>query len=305
MPPAIVVVGSLNMDLVMRVPRVPRPGETLAGRSFAMSPGGKGANQAVACARLGASVAIVGRVGDDTFGEQLRGAMRTDSIDVGALGTDPGATGVALIMVNDAAENCIALAAGANGAVLPGHVDAAGALIDHAAMVILQLEIPLDAVMRAITRAARAGGPVLLNPAPAAALPDDAWTAIDILVPNETEASALTGLSVRDPGSAAIAGRLLRARGVRQVAVTLGAQGVVVADENGERHHRAMAVDAIDTTAAGDAFIGGLAVGLCETMTLDQAVRFGIAASGICVTRHGAQSAMPYRRELPDEFAQN
>ena len=295
----IVVVGSLNMDLVMRTPRVPVGGETLNGHEFSTLPGGKGANQAVACARLGAKVRMIGQVGDDGFGRTLRDGLAADGIDVsGVAVTDKVGTGVAMILVEDIGQNRIVLAAGANGALTPADIDGHTAAIEGAALLVVQLEIPLPAVLRAIAIANAAGVPVLLNPAPAASLPDEIWSQIAIVVPNESEASLLAGVPVADAESAFAAARIFRARGVGCVLITLGKQGVVVVDENGERHLPAQVVKAVDTTAAGDTFIGGLTAGLVEGLTLDEAVSLGQRASALCVTRHGAQPSIPWRREL-------
>jgi ribokinase len=295
----IVVVGSLNMDLVMRMPRAPGPGETLHGHDFATLPGGKGANQAVACARMGATVAMVGRVGADGYGDALRAGLATDGVaatEVKALAS--AHTGVAMIWVEDDGQNRIVLAPGANGLVDEATVERAGALIDAAAMLVVQLEVPMAAVAAAVARAHRAHVPVLMNPAPAAALPDAMWPQIDILVVNESEAAALAGLPVADAASAAAAARVLGARGPACVLVTLGAQGVVALDANGARHAPARPVRAIDTTAAGDTFIGALAAALCEGAPLDDAVALGQAAAALCVTRRGAQASIPHRHEI-------
>jgi len=295
----IVVVGSLNMDLVMRTPRVPVGGETLNGYEFSTLPGGKGANQAVACARLGARVAMVGQVGDDGFGHTLRDGLAADGIDVsGVTLTASAGTGVAMILVEDIGQNRIVLAAGANGALTPADIDRHAAAIEGAALLVVQLEIPQPAVLQAIAIANRAGVPVLLNPAPAVQLPDAIWSQLAILVPNESEAALLAGMPVSDAPSAFAAARVFRQRGVGCVLITLGSQGVVVVDETGERHLPAQVVKAVDTTAAGDTFIGGLTAGLIEGLALDEAVALGQRASALCVTRHGAQPSIPYRREV-------
>lgn len=295
----VVVVGSLNMDLVMRTPRVPVGGETLHGHEFSTLPGGKGANQAVACARLGAKVSMIGQVGNDGFGKTLRDGLAADGIDVSGVRQTPAVgTGVAMILVEDIGQNRIVLAAGANGALSPADIDAHAALIQGAAMLVLQLEVPMPVVQRAIEIAHAAGVPVLLNPGPAAPLPASFWSQIDILVPNETEAALLSDVSVSDLPSAYAAARVFRQRGVKCVLITLGANGVAVVDDQGERHLPAHVVKAVDTTAAGDTFIGGLTAGLVEGLSLDEAVALGQRASALCVTRHGAQPSIPYRREL-------
>lgn len=295
----VVVVGSLNMDLVMRTPRVPVGGETLHGHEFTTLPGGKGANQAVACARLGSRVAMIGQVGTDGFGDTLRNGLMADGIDVRHVNqTDSVGTGVAMILVDDIGQNRIVLAAGANGTLSTSAIDEAGDLIDGAALLVVQLEVPLAVVLHAMRRAHAAGVPVLLNPAPAVVLPDEIWPLVDILVPNESEAALLTGLSVTDADSAYSAAQSLRQRGVRRVLVTLGEKGVVVVDDAGLRHLPARVVKAVDTTAAGDTFIGGLTAGLVEGLSLDEAAALGQRASALCVTRIGAQPSIPYRREV-------
>ena len=284
----------------MRMARAPNGGETLPGHDFATLPGGKGANQAVACARMGASVAMVGRVGDDANGRVLLDGLAADAIDAAQVAALRDTyTGVAMIWVEDDGQNRIVLAPGANGLMDAAGVEQAGALIDAAAMLIVQLEVPMLAVQAAIERAHRAGVTVLMNPAPALSLPEPLWSRIDILVVNESEAALLSSVAVSDPASAAIAGATLRARGPDRVLVTLGAQGVVAVDGAGSRYTPAQVVRAVDTTAAGDTFIGALAAALCEGQALDAAIALGQAASALCVTRHGAQASIPYRRELP------
>ena len=295
----VVVIGSLNMDLVMRTPRVPVGGETLHGHEFSTLPGGKGANQAVACARLGAKVAMIGQVGNDGFGTTLRDGLAADGIDTsGVLQTSAVGTGVAMILVEDIGQNRIVLAAGANGALTPADIDAHAARIGGAAMLVLQLEVPMPVVQRAIGIAHAAGVPVLLNPGPASPLPEAVWSQIDILVPNESEATLLSGVEVSDATSAYAAAKVFRQRGVKCVLITLGANGVAVSDDAGERHLPAHVVKAVDTTAAGDTFIGGFSAGLVEGLAMDDAVALGQRASALCVTRHGAQPSIPYRREI-------
>ena len=299
MTASIVVVGSLNMDLVMRMARAPVGGETLPGLDFAMLPGGKGANQAVACARMGANVIMVGRVGIDANGDVLKAGLAADGVDAREVkGLASTHTGVASIWVEDDGQNRIVLAPGANGLLDPASIARAHTMIDMSGMLICQLEVPLPAVQAAIDRAYAAHVPVLLNPAPALPLPDALWRKIDILVLNESEATTYAGLPVVDPNSAAEAGAALRARGPDRVLVTLGAQGVVVVDGAGARHTAARKVKAVDTTAAGDTFIGALAAALCEGQSLDDAVALGQAAAALCVTRKGAQTSIPYRRQL-------
>jgi ribokinase len=295
-----VVVGSLNMDLVMRIARVPSAGETLAGHDFHALPGGKGANQAVACARLGGKVVMIGQVGTDPYGGSLCQGLEADGIDISLVRqTSVAETGVAVILVEDGGQNRILLAAGANGALVPADIEAVAGTIRSAALLITQLEVPMAVVAQAIEIAHLAGVPVLLNPAPAAVLPEQLLAKVAMLVPNETEAALLCGMPVSDVPGAFKAARWLRRQGVGCVLVTLGARGVVAVDADGERHFPAFEVQAVDTTAAGDSFIGGLAVGLMEGLPLDAAINLGQHASALCVTRRGAQPSIPHRRELP------
>ena len=246
---------------------------------------------------------MIGSVGADAFAARLRAALEQDSVDITQVKTAANEpTGVAMILVDDAGENRIVLAPGANFAVTPADIDAAAAMIAGARLLVVQLEIPLAAVRHAVVQAAAAGVAVLLNPAPAQALPDDIWSHITYLVPNEGEATLLSGIPVHDTASAAEAARVLRRRGARHVLITMGAQGVFIADADGERLLPAKPVAATDTTAAGDCFIGGLVAGLSESMLLDTAANLGIAAAAICVTRFGAQPSLPCRAEVESAF---
>ena len=293
------VIGSLNMDLVMRAARLPSAGETIIADGFTLAEGGKGANQAVALARMGARAAMVGKVGDDGFGAQLRSALQRDGIDVEHVGTAQDCpTGVAMIMVEPSGENRILVAQGANLLLDAADIDSAHRLIGRSAFVVLQFEVPVATVDYAARVAKSSGVRVVFNPAPADALPASLWSAIDYLIPNESEAERLTGIRVHGHDSAIAAARALRERGVANVVITLGAKGVLLSDLSGERLLPAHVVKVRDTTAAGDCFIGGLVAGLCEDMGLDEAALLGIAASGVCVTRTGAQPALPYRREV-------
>ncbi len=292
----VVVVGSLNMDLVVRAPRLPKPGETLTGRSYAQAAGGKGGNQAVAAARLGAAVAMIGQVGEDAHGAALRGALEAEGIDCSALGTCPGvATGVAMIVVDDASQNAIVIVAGGNGELTPACVAEREALIARAAVLVCQLETPEPAVRAALEAGRRHGCTVVLNPAPAlAGLPEGWLPLVDWLIPNEVEAAALTGLAIATPEDADAAARQLLAGGARNVIVTLGAQGVVAHLADGTaRHYPAPKVQAVDTTAAGDTFIGGLAARLAAGEAPDAAIRFAQRAAALSVTREGAQPSIP------------
>ncbi len=299
MPPAqVLVVGSLNMDLVVRAPRLPVPGETLSGRSFSTVPGGKGANQAVAAARLGAATAMVGCVGEDAFGRELRGVLEGDGVDCRGVRTVPGASGVALIVVDDGGRNGIVVVPGANGLLSPEDLDRHREVVAAARVVALQLETPLATVAHAARTARALGKAVVLNPAPAQPLPASLLECADFLVPNELEAAALSGLPVESVEGAARAGEHLRRQGAGSVLVTLGERGVVAATASGTQHFPARPVRAVDTTAAGDTFLGGLCAALVEGRPLPEAIGFAQAAAAISVTRPGAQPSIPYRREI-------
>jgi ribokinase len=290
----IVVVGSLNMDLVVRAPRMPLPGETLPGRDFQMIPGGKGANQAAAAARLGAQVAMVGRVGGDAFGPPLIENLRRQGVDTSHVRIDDeAATGTAMIIVDDSGQNSIVVASGANGRVNEEDVDRLEATLSQARVLLLQFEVPLETVEYAIQMAARHGVTVILNPAPARLAPAELIAKVDHLVPNEFEASTLTGLEVKDVPSAERAARRLLGYGVPVVIITLGERGALLAGEQGMAHVPARSVQAVDTTAAGDAFIGGLAVALVNRFLLGEAVRYASCAGALAVTKFGAQTSLP------------
>jgi ribokinase len=288
------------MDLVARAPRLPHPGETLAGRTFAQVAGGKGGNQAVAAARLGAQVSMLGCVGADANGAQLRAGLEAEGIDCVAVETGREATGVALIIVDDASQNAIVIVAGSNGEVTPDTIARHEAVLAAADVVICQLETPLDTVQAALTTARRLGKTVILNPAPATGpLPAEWLPLIDYLIPNELEAATLTGLPVGSPEEAATAAAVLRAAGARNVLVTLGPRGVQAALEGAAPAlYDAPKVKAVDTTAAGDTFIGGFAAQLAQGASVDAAIRFAQRAAALSVTRAGAQPSIPTRVEV-------
>ncbi|MFJ3468613.1 ribokinase [Pseudomonas sp. NPDC090201] len=296
----VVIVGSLNMDLVTRAPRLPRAGETLAGQSFVTVPGGKGANQAVAAARLGASVAMIGCVGDDAYGEQLRSALLTEGIDCQAVTTIAGeSTGVALIVVDDNSQNAIVIVAGGNGHVSASVVDGFDVLLQQAEVIICQLEVPESTVGHVLKRGHELGKTVILNPAPATGpLPEQWYGWVDYLIPNESEATALTGLPVDSPASAEAAAKTLLASGVGKVVVTLGEQGALFASQERVEHFPAPRVKPVDTTAAGDTFVGGFAAALADGKSEAEAIRFGQIAAALSVTRSGAQPSIPTFAEV-------
>jgi ribokinase len=287
------------MDLVVHAARLPARGETLLGGAFATFAGGKGANQAVAAARLGASVAMLGCIGDDDFGAQLFERLGSEHIDTVHLHTaDDTSSGIAVITVAADGANTIVVSPGANAALTPGHVDLAQGAIGAAGMLICQLEVPLDTVMHAISVAERLGTPVLLNPAPAQPLPDALYQQVGFIVLNETEAHLLTGVSVDGRASAREAAARLRAKGVETVIVTLGAEGVWYATSGEEGHLPAPRVEAIDTTAAGDTFVGGFAAERVRGASIREAIDFGQRAAALSVTRQGAQASIPTQAEV-------
>jgi ribokinase len=301
----IVVIGSINMDLVLRVPRMPLPGETLTGGAFRTIPGGKGANQAVACARLsgkvaagGQQVAMVGCVGDDAFGATLRAALVGDGIIDSHITTLPGvASGIASILVDDNGQNSIVIAGGANDLLSPAHIDAAKELIDQADIVVLQLETPMATVVHAIKLARSLGKTVVLNPAPAASLPAGVLELVDYLIPNEIEAAMLAGVSPDGADVQALAAALQKL-GSDNVIITLGSKGVHAALYGGDFTFPAEVVQAVDTTAAGDTFIGGFVAGLASGMDEAEAIQQGQRAAAWSVTKPGAQTSIPHLHEL-------
>ncbi len=298
----IVVVGSINMDLVAGTPRIPLTGQTLIGNSFTTTPGGKGANQAVAAARLGATVHMAGMVGDDVFGAALIENLTKSGVRTDAVAHTEGPSGVAVIAVAASSENSIIVVPGANGKVMPATIDSHEALIRSAGMVLCQLELPLATVAYTIDLCARLGVPVMLDPAPAAALPDSVWPHIAWFTPNETEAALYVGDTL-PPEAAA---QQLLARGLRGVALKRGSQGVyVAARESKAAWVPAFHVDAVDTVAAGDCFNGAFAVALLEGLDPWAAARFASAAAAISVTRRGAQASMPSRADVDRFLAQH
>lgn len=297
----IVIVGSVTMDLVTRTPTIPSVGQTLIGTAFETTPGGKGANQAVAAARLGYPVAMVAKVGDDAYGPALLKNLAAAGVDTSAMEQVAGSSGLAPMFVAQTGENSIVVVPGANGHMDRDIVDAHAHLIRSAGMVLCQLEIPIDALMYTLEVCASANVPVMLDPAPAAALPDAVWSQVAWFTPNETEAAFYLGDGARTEDAA---GELL-ARGLSGVVLKRGAEGAYLAIANGKADWaKPFPVQAIDTVAAGDCFNGAFAVGLLEGLDPWAAARFANAAAAICVTRRGAQASMPMRAEV-DAFIAN
>lgn len=296
----ITVMGSFVADLAFRTPRIPAWGETLMGPSFKLGPGGKGSNQAVAAARAGGKVSFISKLGPDPFGEMARDLYKTEGIDTQFLFHTESPTGAAAIIIDaERGENAIIVVPGACFEVTTAEVDSARALIADSAAFVAQLELSIPVVEHGMALAHSLGVPTILNPAPAAALPDSIFPHIDYITPNETEAAALTGIIVTDLASAEQAADAFLAKGVRNAIITLGAQGAFVKNANTKAH--VPAVDAgkvVETTGAGDAFNGGFAVALAEGAGLVEAVRFGCATAGISVTRIGTAPSMPHRAEI-------
>ncbi len=313
----IVVFGSLNMDLVVRAPRLPRPGETITGRSFVTVPGGKGANQAVACARLrageqgdrngapGAGVYMLGRVGRDEFGARLREGLRAEGIEVAGVVETACPTGTALITVDDEGENSIVIVPGANEVMGADDLVRLGALLqggrtgsDPVRGLLVQLEVPMGAVLGAVQIGHEFGVHVVLDPAPAVPLPDELYRVVDILTPNEHEASLLAGFPVMGKREAEQAAQMFLARGAGAVVIKRGGEGAFWTDGRKREHIPAHEVNVVDTTAAGDGFNGALAVALDEGRGLAEAVRWGMAAGALATTKEGAQPSLPRREEV-------
>ncbi|MBL0511996.1 ribokinase [Aeromonas media] len=301
----LVVLGSVNADHVLRVPHFPRPGETLTGHSYQVVPGGKGANQAVAAARLGAAVSFIARIGDDAIGRQMKAGFAADGIEVSAVEQDEHLpTGIAIIYVSDEGENSIGLSTEANGALDTAMVRRHEALIAGADTLLLQLEVPLESVFEAARLARSHGTRVVLNPAPAQPLSAELLALVDLITPNQTEAELLTGVKVTDEASAAQAAARFHQMGIADVMITLGSQGVYCSNGRQQALIPGFRVEAVDTTAAGDTFNGALLAAELAGASFQDAVRFAHGAAALSVTRFGAQSSIPGKQEV-DTFLQS
>ena len=295
----ILVIGSSNTDMVIKADHLPAPGETILGGSFFMNAGGKGANQAVAAARLGGDVTFICKTGNDIFGKQAVELFKEEGINTSYILTDEAQpSGSALITVDRHGENTIVVASGANATLSRDDLQHAEQLISESSIVLMQLEIPIATVEHVAALAASKNVKVVLNPAPAQALTDDLLKHVFIITPNETEAEILTGIKVHNIASAKEAALKLKARGAAHVIITLGSEGALVLFENNFTHVPACKADAVDTTAAGDVFSGALVVALSEGMDMLDAVAFACKASAISVTRFGAQASAPHRHEI-------
>jgi ribokinase len=294
----ILVIGSSNTDMTIKGDRLPVPGETVTGGVFYMGPGGKGANQAVAAKRLGGNVEFICKVGRDIFGDNALAGYEKEGIDISHAMRSDKASGTALILVDESGENCISVASGANGDITPEDIDSVADVIRSAGFLILQLEVPVESVMRAAKIAHEAGVYVILNPAPARELPKELFKYISLMTPNQTETSFMSGHKVEDEKSLEDAVEVLRGYGVQDFVVTLGSKGSLVFKDGRAEMIPSIKVKAVDATAAGDTFCGALCVGLSEGLTLTEAAKFATKASAITVTRPGAQNSIPTRNEI-------
>ncbi|MDP6454129.1 MAG: ribokinase [SAR202 cluster bacterium] len=302
-PPTIVVLGGINVDLVGSTARMPAPGETVFGEDFHTAPGGKGANQAVAAARLGADVRMVGRVGQDAFGPVLLEGLRREGIDVSGVAEDPdNSSGTAMILLDADKQNYIIAIYGANLVYDETQFEAVDIALNGADVLLMQLEAPLELCQYAARKANELGVTVVWDPAPALDLRREAYRLCDVLTPNQVETEFLTGVVVTDPSSAEIAADRLLGFGVKAVVVKLGEQGAYYATSAIRGHVPSFEVEVQDTVAAGDAFAGAFGIGLSQGLPLEEAVRFGCAAGALAVTKAGAQEAMPTRAEVHDLF---
>ncbi len=305
MAETVVVVGSYNTDLTIKTKKIPRPGETVIGGVFSRGGGGKGANQAVAAVRVGASVSLIARLGEDPLGKEALARLIEENIDTQHVLLDGDVpTGVAFIVVDEHGENSIVVASGANSRLTPADIERASDVIASAKVLLVQLETPLDAIRAAIALAHRNGSLVILNPAPAQALDSQLLNEIDILTPNAVETEMLTGVKITDAESLRVASHKLLQFGVGKVLITLGKKGVFFASEGKTEWIPAFKVQAVDSTGAGDIFNGALAAFLAEGIPVEEAVRKASAAAAIAVTRMGAQVSAPRRSEI-EEFIQN
>ena len=294
----IVVIGSSNTDMTVVADRLPVPGETVLGGKFAMGQGGKGANQAVAAQRLGGDVTFICKVGRDIFGENSIKEYQKDGMDTSKVMYSDQPSGVALISVDTHAENCIVVASGANGDITVEDIEANRKDIEEAGILLLQLEIPVDAVVRAAKIGHEAGVYVVLNPAPACDLPEEIYQYLSLIIPNQTEIALMTGIEANDEEGAAKAVEALQSKGTKDVIVTMGSKGSMVYNNGKATFVPSRKVNAVDTTAAGDTYCGGLCVALSEGKDIIAAAEFATASSALTVQKRGAQDSIPYRKDI-------
>jgi ribokinase len=297
----IVVVGSLNMDLVVRVNQMPVPGETVSGGDLNMICGGKGANQAVAAGRIAGEAAMIGRVGNDGFGQRLLDNLKASHVNTDHVCKGETVTGTAVILVDEHGENSIVISPGENGKVTIDDLEKADAILRDARFVLAQFELPVNVVEALIQKVAHLPAKLILNPAPFRAISQELLSKVDFLIPNEIEAEKLTGIKIDNVENAKKAAQVLLDWGVQQVIITMGANGALLADLKGIHLIPAYLVNPVDTTAAGDTFIGGFAAALTRNFSLEDATKYGNAAAAIAVTRFGAQTSIPTREEV-DQF---
>ena len=295
---SILVIGSSNTDMTAKTQALPRPGETVLGGVFTMGAGGKGANQAVAAQRLGGKVQFICKVGRDMFGDNSIAQYQREGLDTSGILRSDLPSGVALIYVDAHAENCIVVASGANGDLSEADIEASRAAIEGCGILLLQLETPIPSVLKAAKIAHEAGATVVLNPAPACALPEELFRYVDLFIPNETELSTFSGIPVEDVASAEKAAAVMQAKGVGKLIVTMGSKGALICEGGPSVFVPAHKVKAVDTTAAGDTFCGALCVAISEGKNLQEAAAFACAASALTVQKMGAQNSIPYRKDL-------
>ena len=294
----ILVIGSTNTDMTAFCPKMPVPGETVLGNDFTMGPGGKGANQAVAAKRLGGDVSFICKVGKDIFGENTIRHFKEEGLDTAGVMISSKPSGVALITVDKDAENCIVVASGANNDYTEEDIRSCSDMIDGCDILLMQLEIPVPAVLEAARLGHKAGKFVVLNPAPACELPEEIFGYLSLFIPNETELAKYSGMEVNDEKSAEIAAKCLMDKGVGNIIVTMGSKGSLICQDGGSVFVKARKVEAVDTTGAGDCYSGALCVALSEGRNLTEAAEFATKAAAQSVRKAGAQNAMPFRNEV-------
>jgi ribokinase len=295
----ITVIGSLNLDMVVYAKKIPRPGETVMGKNFKQVPGGKGGNQADASAKLGADVVMIGCIGNDVIGTMLKNSLKTDGVNVDSvLINEEEATGIAAIVVEDSGNNAITVVPGANYKLRVQDIESLSAIIKRSKVILLQLEVPIESVRASLKIGRESGAVTILNPAPAAELDEEIYRYAEILTPNESELEVLTGHNTETLEQVEAAGKILVGKGTKEIIVTLGQNGCMHINKYGAMHYKAYKVKAVDTTAAGDGFNGALAVSIDEGNTIEEAIKFAMKVGAMIVTREGAQTSLPLKKEI-------